>query len=421
MPATTRRSFLRTLSGALALPAVLPHGLARMAFAAHPENRATTGDVLVCLFQRGGSDGLHLIVPYGDTHYRSLRPTLALGEPGSTKGTLDLDGFFGLHPALAPLAELWQDGLLAPVHAVGSPEASHSHFDAMASVERGTPGNKTQPDGWIGRHLESLVNHNDSPFRGVGIGPILQASLRGSVPATALASIADFHLEGRPGQGAAEIARFQASLAKLYDGVGFLDRQGQLTFEAIARLAAADPGKNPPANGARYPASELGLALQQVGQMIKADLGMEVACLDAGGWDTHASQGGSEGQMAGLLGDLASSLQAFATDLADRIGRITVVVMSEFGRRAHENASGGTDHGEGNCMLLLGGGIVGGRVHGRWPGLAPAALSGPGDLAATTDFRTVLAEIVERRLGNPAIGEIFPGFAPPGYLGVARA
>jgi uncharacterized protein (DUF1501 family) len=155
--------------------------------------------------------------------------------------------------------------------------------------------------------------------------------------------------------------------------------------------------------------------------MIKADLGMEVACLDAGGWDTHAAQGGPEGQMAGLLGDLAASLQAFATDLADRIGRITVVVMSEFGRRAHENASGGTDHGDGNCMLLLGGGIVGGRVHGRWPGLAPDALSGPGDLAATTDFRTVLAEIVERRLGNPAIGEIFPGFAPPAYLGVARA
>jgi uncharacterized protein (DUF1501 family) len=413
----TRRSFLRSVGvGSLALP-TLPGWFPRLAFSSTPE---AGRDVLVCVFLRGGADGLNVLVPVGDDGYFAARPTLRLPEPsGAADATIDLDGFFALHPALAPFKELWDDGLLAAVHAAGSPDDTRSHFDAMDFMERGTPGSKTVPTGWLGRHLGSLDTGNSSPFRAVGLGTLLPASLRGPVTATALKSIADFHLGGKGAQEA-EIARFQASLAALYDDDAWLDVQAKQTFDAVATLAAASPGAYQPANGAKYPESDFGNALLQAAQLIKAELGVEVACVDLGGWDTHAAQGASTGRLAGLLGDLASGLAAFAADMADRMGRVTVVTMSEFGRRVSENASGGTDHGHGNCMFLLGGGINGGKVYGDWPGLAPGQLYGPGDLAITTDFRTVLAEIVDRRLRNPKLADVFPGFAPPAYLGVAR-
>jgi len=410
----TRRSFLRSAGLGLTLPAWFP----RLAFAATPSSER---DVLVCIFLRGGADGLNVVVPVGDAGYFQNRPTIGIPEPSGAAGSgVDLDGFFALHPALAPLKELWDEGVLAAVHATGSPDGTHSHFDAMDFMERGTPGSKSIPTGWIGRHLGSVATGNTSPFRAVGMGTILQASLRGPVPATALRSIAEFHLGGKTTQ-AADIARFQSGLAALYASQDWLDLQGQQTFQAIAALAHAATGSYQPQNGAQYPDTDFGHALTDVAQIAKADLGLEVACVDLGGWDTHATQGGATGRQAKVLAELAAGLAAFHADLADRMGRITVVTMSEFGRRVHENASGGTDHGHGNFMFLLGGGINGRQVYGDWPGLSPGQLASPGDLAITTDYRTVLAEIVDRRLKNPKLGDVFPGFTPPAYLGLARA
>lgn len=411
----TRRGFLRTVGlGGLALPAWFP----RVALSATP---SAERDVLVCVFLRGGADALNIVVPYGEDEYFTGRPRLAFRPPGSggPYAVIDLDGFFGFHPFLAPLKELYDDGALAVVHATGSPDRTHSHFDAQDFMERGTPGSKSVPTGWLGRHLASLDTGNGSPFRAVGLGSILQFSLRGPVRATALRSIADFHLHGLPGQEA-ETARFQARLASLYAGDGWLDLQGRQALETVSALAAADPGSYQPANGAEYPGGELGVALRQVAQLIKADLGVEVACVDLEGWDSHAGQGRVIGEMAAAVTELALSLTAFSTDLGDRMRRVTVVTMSEFGRRVKENASAGTDHGHGGFMFLLGGQVNGGRVFGRWPGLAPEQLIGPGDLAITTDYRTILAEVIERRLGNSKLNEVFPGFTSPGHLGVVR-
>lgn len=415
----TRRGLLRSavLGGVGGLGGLtLPHWFPRTAFAATPSAQR---DVLVCVFLRGGADGLSIVVPVGDDDYYESRPVLALHQ------TIDLDGFFGFHPALAPLKELYDDRVLAAVHATGSPDKTHSHFDAMDFMERGTPGSKLVPTGWLGRHLATLPasdTGNGSPFRAVGIGSLLPASLRGPVVATALRSIADFHFQGRPGQ-AADLPRFEARLAATYAGDGWLDLQARQTFEALTALAAADPGSYGPANGARYPTGDFGTALKQVAQLIKADLGLEVACVELDGWDFHAGQGRAATGMTDLLTELASGLSAFYADLSDRMSRITVVTMSEFGRRIEENASGGTDHGHGGFLFLLGGGVNGGKVYGDWPGLAPENLVGPGDLAITTDYRTVLAEVLERRLRNTSLADVFPGFSlpgAPGYLGVVR-
>lgn len=414
MSTFSRRGFLRSVGlGGLALPAWFP----RVAFSAAP---ASERDVLVCLFLRGGADALNVVVPFGEDEYFARRPRLALREPGpGAYSVVDLDGFFGFHPFLAPLKELYDDGALAVVHAVGSPDQTHSHFDAMDFMERGTPGSKSIPTGWIGRHLETLDTGNGSPFRAVGMGPILQASLRGPVPATALRSISSFHLEGRPGREA-EVARFQARLAAMYAGDGWLDAQARRTVETVESLAAARPGSHPPANGAEYPQTECGMALMQVAQLVKADVGLEVACVDLGGWDSHSGQGRIEGEMAQAIDELGRGLAAFYADLGDRMRRVTVVTMSEFGRRVQENSSGGTDHGHGGFMFLLGGKVNGGRVYGDWPGLAPGQLAWPGDLEITTDYRTVLAEVLARRMGNARLGDVFPGFTAPGYLGVVR-
>jgi uncharacterized protein (DUF1501 family) len=416
-----RRSFLKALGG-LSLPAWFP----RLAFSTAPGRLAAQRDVLVCVFQRGAADGLNSIVPVGDSHYFVNRPTIAIpeptgaGGPGGSGAAIDLDGFFALHPALAPLKPLYDAGQLAAVHAAGSPDPTHSHFQAMDYMERGTPGSQAISTGWINRHLQALAAAGDadaSPFRAVGFGTLLQASLRGPVPASALQSIADFHLKGR---GAVEVQTFQASLASLYADGSWLDGQGGETLSAINALAAANPLAYLPQNGAQYPDSPFGLALRQVVQLIRAGVGLEVACVDVGGWDTHHSEGGSDGQLAKLLGDLAAGLAALATDLGDQMKRVLVVTMSEFGRRVLENASGGTDHGHGNSMLVLGGGVNGGKVYGSWPGLAPDQLASPGDLQVTTDFRTVLAEIVQRRLLNADLGQVFPGFQAPPVLGIVQ-
>jgi len=412
-----RRDFFKA-TAALASANLLA-SLPRLAFRA--EGNTSAGDILVCIFQRGAADGLNMIVPHGDRDYYEARDTIAIAQPhpGDPKAAVDLDGFFGLHPALKPLDDIYRDRALAIVHAVGSPDPTHSHFDAMDFMERGTPGAKAVTTGWIGRHLQTMGTQRDeSPFRAVGVGAMLQQSLRGPVQAVALQSIADFHLKGRQD----EVAKLQAVLSALYSpSADMLEATGQRTFDAIQMLTRINPGAYKPANGAKYPTGRFGEGLTTVAQLIKADVGLEVACVDIGGWDTHMGEGGADGgELPRLLQEFGEGLAAFHLDMQDRMGHITVVTMSEFGRRVQENSSHGTDHGHGNAMILMGGGVQGGKVYADWPGLALDRRYGPGDLAVTTDFRDVLGELVQKRLGNPELDVVFPNYTPA-HRGIFRS
>lgn len=431
--AFSRRSFLTRGSllatGTIAMPSWMP----RMVF--RDEQTDPSGDILVVIFARGGYDGLNMVVPYGDEgDYFRLRPTIAIPAPDSTATdrALYLDDFFGLHPALGASnagrwKELFDEGILGIAHAVHMADPTRSHFDAMDFMERGTPGKKALNSGWLGRHLSSMRTQNNSPFRAVGMGTMLQSSLRGPVPAVTLQSITDFHLQGRQD----EVARFQAQLQQLYGGEGWLDTQGNQTFEALALLEQAiGSGAYVPSNGAVYTDNDgFHMGMRQIAQLVKADVGLEVACIDIGGWDTHANQtiagAPTTGNMANLMRRLATGVTAFVDDLRDYFDPrerdkqgVTVVIMSEFGRRAFENGTTGTDHGHGNAMFVVGRGINGGRVYTNpWPGLADDRLD-RGDLAGTTEYRDILAEILVKRVGNEAIGQVFPGHTI-NYLGLA--
>lgn len=409
----SRRDFLK-LASAFAVAPSVPSWMPRMAFA--PEGVEPPGDVLVVVFQRGGMDGLSAVIPHGDADYYHHRTNLAIPEPqdGSDKTGIDLDGFFGLHPSLLPLKDLWDEKALAIIHAVGSPDPTHSHFDAMDYMERGTPGEKSIPTGWIGRHLQTAPWQNDSPFRAIGMGGVMQASLRGPVPVTTLQSIADFHLQG----DISRLADIRQRLAELYSLSSSLDSKAVDTFNAVGLLAKVDVSTYTPAANAKYPDTEFGLAMKQVAQISKAEVGLEIACVDIGGWDTHNAQGQLEGELPDLLNEFSTGLAALYHDLGERAKRVTVVTMSEFGRRAQENGSGGTDHGHGNCMFVLGGGVNGGKVYGEWPGLSADKLYGPGDLAVTSDYRDVLAEVVEKRLKNTQLGEVFPDYTNSKKMGI---
>lgn len=375
--------------------------LPRLAFA--PEKIAPRGDVLVVIFLRGAADMLNVVVPHGEETYYALRPTLGIPRPDDIRAkagerTLDLDGFFGFHPALHPLLPIWQEKQLAIIHACGAPDESRSHFKSMELMERGVDDEKGPASGWIGRHLATLNTGNHSPLRAVGMGTLPQRSLSGSVPVSALRSIADFHLGG----DARAVAQMRSALNTIYGG----DVLGQETLNILDILQKLDTSQS---TNSQYPNSDFGLALRQTAMLIKAEVGLEVSAIDLGGWDTHFAQGGSSGQMANLLTDLSAGLAAFHADIAAHLGHVTVVAMSEFGRRVAENGSFGTDHGHGSMMMVLGGHVQGGRVHGQWPGLGQGQLIGPGDLAVTTDYRDVLGEICLKRLNNPALDEIFPG------------
>ncbi|HSR47249.1 MAG TPA: DUF1501 domain-containing protein [Anaerolineales bacterium] len=394
-----------------------PAWMPRLAFA--PSSRGRRGDTLVVVFLRGAADALNIVVPHGEPAYYRNRPSLAIPRPddsraGSSRRTLDVDGFFGLHPALGPLLPAWQANHLGVVHACGSPDDSRSHFQAMELMERGLSDLHGPTSGWIGRHLASLDTGNYSPLRAVGIGEQVPRSLRGVIPVSALKSITDYHI----GEDPAEAEPIQAALAQLYVGEDLLGRLGRETLavlDALRRLDLRADGSG----DSRYPSSEFGIGMRQVAALVKAEVGLEAAAIDVGGWDTHFAQGAGEGQMAGLLSDLAHGLAAFHEELAGQLEDLTVVVMTEFGRRVRENASLGTDHGHGAVMLILGGGVVGGKVHGEWPGLEDDLLFGPGDLAVTVDYRDVLAEICQLRLNNPSIEAVFPDYRAV-FRGVVR-
>ncbi len=409
-----RREFLQ-MSGMVgvigASQSLFPRWMPQLAFRSPERMAAGRGDVLVNIFLRGGMDGLSVVAPFTEgANYYDVRPTIAVPEPGRANGAIDLDGRFGLHPTLAPLKEIYDQQHLAIVHATGSIDPSRSHFDAMTFMEAGVPGNKTLNTGWIGRHLQAAAWQNDSPFRAVGMGAMIPSALRGPITPLSIRSIADFHFRGRED----ELQRLQQAISSLYTiqaPTNQLERQAGLVFKTIATLDQLQATDYQPANGAQYPDDEFGLGLKQVAQLIKADVGLEVACVDLGGRRIIKKKRTRAGEFNNILTTLSNGLAAFYHDLRDYMAGVTVVTMSEFGRRAHENGSQGTDHGHGNVMFLMGGGVNGGQVHARWPGLAPEALD-DGDLAITTDYRDVLAEVVSRRLRNPALDQIFPGHTP---------
>ena len=400
-----RRMFLK--SGGLALVAggFLPRVFVRMAGAATPGSRR----VLVAVFQRGAVDGLNVVVPHGEKIYYDARPSIAVPRPGSGDGAaLDLDGFFGLHPSLAPLLPLFRDGSAAFVHAAGSPDATRSHFDAQDFMESGTPGVKSTADGFLARALAQRRGIEPSPLRAVSITPALPRILAGPGGAVSMSNLGAFGIRAGASSGQTS-ASFESMYANAVSGT--LAATARESFEAVRILKSADPAKRPAENGADYPKNPFGSSLRQIAQLIKSDVGLEVAFTDVGGWDTHAGEGGTTGQLGNRLRSYGEAIAAFARDLGSRMADVTLVTMSEFGRTVRENGNRGTDHGHANVMLLLGGGVKGGKVYGKWPGLDASHLYENRDLAVTTDFRDVFAEILGQRMGIRELGPVFPGYA----------
>jgi uncharacterized protein (DUF1501 family) len=400
----SRRVFLKQGAFACVSLGFAPSFLARTVFAAGEVRRAKQ---LIAIFQRGAVDGLSVVVPFGEGEYYRTRPRIAVPQPGQgDEAAIDLDGFFAFNPRLAPLKRWWDARQLAVVHACGSPDSTRSHFDAQDYMETATPGLKNTSDGWLNRYLQARRDEHATAFRAVAIAPQMPRLLQGPAPALAVSQIGQFDIHaGRTSASAA--ASFEAAYAAARDQV--LNGTAHEAFEAMRMLKAADPAKYQPANGADYPRSPFGQALRQIAQLTRAEVGLEVAFADIGGWDTHVNQGTTRGQLASRLDDFARAIAALAIDLGDRLDDTVILTMSEFGRAVSENGGGGTDHGHGNAMLIIGGGVRGGRVHATWPGLAPEQRYEGRDLAVTTDFRDVFAEIVTRHLGvaNPA--PIFPG------------
>jgi uncharacterized protein (DUF1501 family) len=416
----SRRYFLKQggigLVGLSTMPAFLQRAVA--------STPGTAKKQLVVLFQRGAADGLNIVVPFAEPNYYRMRPTIAIPAPrrGAADTAVDLDGFFALHPGLAALSPLFQKNQLAIVHAAGSPDPTRSHFDAQDYMESGTPGVKATEDGWLDRAIGTVPEENASPFRAVAMGPNLPRMLQGSTGAIAIPDLRQFKVQPQSA-AMANVAEggFEAMYSQSVDHA--LHGTGAETFEAIDMLRKIDTTKYPAENGADYPKSPVGQRLQQIGVMLKANIGVEVLFLDCGGWDNHVNEGGAQGQLANLLKDLGQSLAAFHQDMGDRMADIVVVTMSEFGRTAKENGNRGTDHGHANCMFIMGGDVKGGRVYGKWPGLADHQLNEGRDLALTTDFRSVVGEILTKHLGVKDLAPVFPGFDnnPHKFTGLVRA
>src|ERR1700761_5727519 len=399
----SRRAFVK--NGALALvgTAAVPHFLVRSVMAGQAAAQAN-GKKLVVLFQRGAADGLNIVVPYREANYYKMRPTIAI-QPGEV---LDLDGQFGLHPAMASLLPLYQQGHLAVVHAVGSPDTTRSHFDAQDYMESGTPGVKATSDGWLNRALQAeVLASKPSAFRAVALGTQVPRTLQGKIPAIAVNNLADFSVAGKGPQTSPISNAFQAMYDESSDAV--LHGTGRETFEAVKMLKSADPSRYQPAAGVVYPNTPFGNSLKQVAQLMKANLGVEAAFSDIGGWDTHQNQGAANGQLANRLTEFSNVIAAFWLDMGAAAENITLVTMSEFGRTARQNGTGGTDHGHANVMFVLGGKVKGGKVYGKWPGLASEQLNEGRDLTVTTDFRRVLGEAAYKTLGARNLELVFPG------------
>jgi uncharacterized protein (DUF1501 family) len=390
--------------------AAIPSFLTRAALGAAESSSGNRR--LVVIFQRGAADGLNIVIPHGEQAYYAMRPSINIPR----QQLIDLNGFFGLHPSLAPLKPLWDQKHLAIVHAAGSPDQTRSHFDAQDYMESGTPGVKSTGDGWLNRTVQSNRNTSDSPFRAVAMGTSLPRILSGKAPAVAVNSVNGFAIAGGNPAAVPIGNTFEAMYAESVDSV--LHGTGRETFDAVKMLKSADPQKYTPAAGASYPKGRFGDSLRQTAQLIKSNVGVQIAFADIGGWDHHVNEGAGEGQLANVLRDFSQSLAAFWVDLGNLAEDTVVVTMSEFGRTARENGNRGTDHGHANVMFVFGGPVRGGRVYGSWPGLGPTQLHDGRDLALTTDFRTLLGESVARHLGNHNLNSVFPGFnnAPQSFL-----
>ena len=424
----SRRYFLKQGGIALASIGLLPTApsfLQRLALAQEGLTKGAPGGrrkTLITIFQRGAVDGLNMVVPYGESAYYNLRPTLAIAKPagqsGAAESAIDLDGFFGLHPALAPFKPLWDEKRLAVVHASGSPDSTRSHFDAQDYMESATPGIKSTADGWLNRYLQSRPDAQSSPFRAVSVTQNLPRTLQGRAPALALSNLADFTI-----RAGAQSATVQGGFEDIYEQSvnDVLRGTGKETFAAVKFLKQVNPAQYKPENGARYPRGRYGEALLQIAQLIKAGVGLEVAFTDSGGWDTHRAQGGARGQLANLLEQFGAGIAALITDLGpQRMDDVVILTMSEFGRTARQNGTGGTDHGHANAMFVIGGGVRGGRVYGQWPGLENHQLYEGRDLALTTDFRDVIGEIAQKHLRTANLQTIFPRYTsgPAKFRGI---
>lgn len=407
-----RRFFLHKGALAVAGTTIMPHFLVRSVLA---QTAGARKQRLVVIFQRGAADGLNVVVPYQEKNYYKMRPNISIPQ----NQVLDLDGFFGLHPSLTDFKPLYDQGHLAIIHACGSPDSTRSHFDAQDYMESGTPGVKSTDDGWLNRALQAedlrqSLRHRcagtceaHTAFRALALGPEVPRTLAGKIPAIAISNVNDFTVAGRGPNPSPAADAFEA----MYTGSGdrIFHAAGDETFEAVKMLRAANPGQYAPAAGASYPNSEFGNNMRQIAQLLKANLGVEAAFTDVSGWDTHQNQGSVNGQLANRLSDFSASIAAFWRDLGDNAGDVTLVTMSEFGRTAHENGTGGTDHGHANAMFVLGGKVKGGKVYGRWPGLENEQLNEGRDLALTTDYRQVLGEVVTSTLSAENLDLIFPG------------
>ena len=415
-----RRVFMKSGAMALVTMGLSPAFLRRSVYAQGLSRGAARygngrGKVLICIFQRGAADALNIVVPHGEAAYYRMRPSIAIARPGSGSvgaSAIDLDGFFGLHPALAPFHDLWQRGMLAPVHAVGSPSSTRSHFDAQQYMESGTPDRKDTVGGWLNRYLatkgtceECSAAEPPSAFRAVSMTPQTPLILEGPAPSIAMNDLNDFTIRSSGTQAEEIEALYHTGAADIVHAAG-----GEMV-EAMRVLRSANPSRYGSENGANYPRSPFGRHLQQLAQLIKADVGLEIAFADVGGWDTHVNQGGSAGQLAARLGDFSRSIGALVTDLGDRMADVTIMTMSEFGRTARQKGNGGTDHGHASSLFVIGGSVNGGKVYGRWPGLEPEQLNEGRDLALTTDFRSVFSEVITKQLGAERIDAIFPGYA----------
>ncbi len=414
----TRRIFLRDSALAMVGVGVVPGWLARAVYAAPSSGRKKT---LVAIFQRGAADGLNILVPFGEKRYYELRPSIAVPNPSANNEkedrAIDLDGFFGLNPALAPLKALYDARTMAIVQAAGSPDPTRSHFDAQDFMEAGTPGVKSTRDGWMNRALRPEAGKSSS-LRALALGPALPRSLRGRNAAIAVNTLREFQVHDAMASGT-----FETMYMKSPDTV--LHGAGRDTFEAVKLVKSIQQRPYTPENGATYSNGRFGESLRQIAQLIKADVGVEVAFADIGGWDHHVQEVGqraSQGALPNLLREYGGSLAAFCQDLGDRLADVAVVTMSEFGRTVHENGNRGTDHGHGNVMFVMGGGVQGGKIYGQWPGLEREQLWEGRDLNLTSDFRDVLAELVQTHLGNQKLDAVFPGYAasPEKFRGLLR-
>lgn len=395
-----RRDFVQAM--ALAAGGLIPVG--SHAWAAASQAATSTQRKLIVILLRGAVDGLNVVIPYGEANYYRLRPTIAVPRPGQENGAIDLDGYFGLHPALAPLQDLWKQSKLAFVHAAGSPDATRSHFDAQDYIESGTPGRKGTPDGWMNRLL-TLLPGPAAPTRAISIGPVMPRILAGHASATNIApgaAAARATLLDRPQIGSAFDRLYQGN-----DKLSHTYQQAQAAHQEVMssigdEMRMADGGAPLP-NG--FPNDAARLAT-----LMRNDPRVQLAFMALGGWDTHANQGSSKGQLANHLAPLGQGLATLAQRLGPLFDDTTIVVVSEFGRTVRQNGNNGTDHGHGNAMWIVGGPVAGGKVYGDWQGLGDAHLYEGRDVPVTTDFRLVLAEITERhlRLSDKQLQQLFP-------------